>query len=106
MAEFHIIETGYFLADGGAMFGPIPKKYWSKRYPCDDNNMCKMAMRCLFIETDDRKILIDCGSSDKQLDKLKYYQPHDFSHFVISRKALEPASSFITHFDDITFAHF
>ncbi|HBQ55907.1 MAG TPA: MBL fold metallo-hydrolase, partial [Porphyromonadaceae bacterium] len=33
MANFHIIETGYFWADGGAMFGPIPKKYWHKRYP-------------------------------------------------------------------------
>ena len=77
MANFHTIETGYFRADGGAMFGPIPKKYWNKRYPCNDNNMCLMTMRCMFIETDDRKILVDCGAGDKQLDKLKYYQPHD-----------------------------
>ncbi|MDO5524112.1 MAG: MBL fold metallo-hydrolase [Bacteroidia bacterium] len=77
MANFHTIETGYFWADGGAMFGPIPKKYWQKRYPCNDNNMCLMTMRCLFIETNGRKILVDCGAGDKQLDKLKYYQPHD-----------------------------
>ncbi len=77
MANFHTIETGYFWADGGAMFGPIPKKYWHKRYPCNDNNMCLMTMRCLFIEADNRKILVDCGAGDKQLDKLKYYQPHD-----------------------------
>ena len=74
MANFHTIETGYFRADGGAMFGPIPKKYWHKRYPSDPNNMCLMAMRCLFIETDGRKILVDCGTGDKQLDKLKFYQ--------------------------------
>ncbi|SCM57460.1 MBL fold metallo-hydrolase [Petrimonas mucosa] len=77
MANFHIIETGYFLADGGAMFGPIPKKYWQKRYPCDNNNMCLMAMRCLFIETGERRILVDCGAGDKQLAKLKYYRPHN-----------------------------
>lgn len=77
MANFHIIETGYFWADGGAMFGPIPKKYWHKRYPSNHNNMCLMAMRCLFIETDRHKILVDCGAGDKQLNKLKFYQPHN-----------------------------
>ena len=76
MAKFHIIETGYFMADGGAMFGPIPKRYWQKRYPCDEQNRCKMAMRCLLIETGERKILVDCGGGDKQLDKLKFYQIH------------------------------
>jgi len=76
MLRFHTIETGYFFADGGAMFGPIPKKYWSRRYPCDENNMCEMAMRILFVETDDRNILVDTGAGDKQLDRLKFYQPH------------------------------
>lgn len=83
MANYHIIETGNFFADGGAMFGPIPKKYWNKRYPCDENNMCVMAMRCMFIETDERKILIDCGGGDKQLDKLKYYSPHNLNDLVL-----------------------
>jgi glyoxylase-like metal-dependent hydrolase (beta-lactamase superfamily II) len=76
MFKFHTIETGYFLADGGAMFGPIPKKYWSRRYPCNENNMCEMAMRSLFVETKNRKILVDTGAGDKQLDRLKFYQPH------------------------------
>ena len=102
MAEFHIIETGYFLADGGAMFGPIPKKYWSKRYPCDDNNMCKMAMRCLFIETDDRKILIDCGSGDKQLDKLKYYQPHDLNDLTLEIEKIGYSAEEVT---DVILTH-
>ncbi len=27
MVKFHIIESGYFLGDGGVMFGPpVPKK--------------------------------------------------------------------------------
>lgn len=102
MAEFHIIETGYFLADGGAMFGPIPKKYWSKRYHCDDNNMCKMAMRCLFIETDDRRILIDCGSGDKQLDKLKYYQPHDLNDLTLEIEKIGYSAEEVT---DVILTH-
>lgn len=102
MANFHIIETGYFLADGGAMFGPIPKKYWSKRYPCDENNMCKMAMRCLFIETETRKILIDCGAGDKQLDKLKYYQPHNLQDLTIEIEKIGYAAEEVT---DVILTH-
>ena len=102
MADFHIIETGYFLADGGAMFGPIPKKYWSKRYPCDENNMCKMAMRCLFIETEDRKILVDCGSGDKHLSKLKYYQLHDLNDLTLEVEKLGYGADEVT---DVILTH-
>ena len=80
MLKFHLIESGYFLVDGGVMFGPIPKKYWSKRYPCDENNMCEMALRCLLIETDNRKILVDTGVGDKHFSKIKYYQPHNIKN--------------------------
>ena len=79
MANYHIIETGNFFADGGAMFGPIPKKYWSRRYPSDENNLCVMAMRCMFIETDTHKVLIDCGGGDKHHDRLKFYAPHNLN---------------------------
>jgi len=60
------IETGNFKLDGGAMFGVVPKSMWSKVYPADENNLANWAMRCLLIETDDRKILIDNGIGDKQ----------------------------------------
>ena len=55
------------------MFGVVPKRVWQKRYPCDENNSCLLAMRCLLIDTGSRKILIDNGTGDKQLDYLKYY---------------------------------
>ena len=60
------IETGNFKLDGGAMFGVVPKSMWSKVYPADENNLANWAMRCLLIETEDRKILIDNGIGDKQ----------------------------------------
>jgi glyoxylase-like metal-dependent hydrolase (beta-lactamase superfamily II) len=77
MLNFHTIDTGYFLADGGVMFGAVPKKYWSKKYPADENNMCVLSMRCLFIETESRRILIDTGVGNKQLSQLKYYHFHE-----------------------------
>ena len=67
------IEAGTFHVDGGAAFGVVPKKVWQKRYPCDDENYCNLHMRCLMIDTGDRRILIDTGTGDKQLQYLKYY---------------------------------
>ena len=77
MIRFHIIESGYFLGDGGVMFGPVPKRYWSAKYKVDKNNMCVMALRCLFIETDNRRILVDAGLGDKHNSRLKFFQPFD-----------------------------
>lgn len=67
------IEAGTFHIDGGAAFGVVPKKVWQKRYPCNDENQCTIQMRCLLIDTGRKRILIDAGSGDKQLDYLKYY---------------------------------
>lgn len=43
------IETGNFMADGGAVFGVIPKIMWQKHYPADEDNYCNMTMRCLLM---------------------------------------------------------
>ncbi|MCF8365532.1 MAG: MBL fold metallo-hydrolase [Bacteroidales bacterium] len=60
------IHTGNFKLDGGAMFGVVPKTLWQKTYPADENNLCNWAMRCLLVEFEDRKILIDTGIGEKQ----------------------------------------
>jgi glyoxylase-like metal-dependent hydrolase (beta-lactamase superfamily II) len=73
------IEAGFFHVDGGAMFGVVPKRVWEKRYPCNDQNFCRLAMRILLIEFADRLILIDTGVGKKQLEYLKYY---DFTKII------------------------
>lgn len=71
------LETGYFKLDGGAMFGIVPKRLWAKLNPPDDNNLCTWSMRCLLIETGDRRILVDTGLGDKQDDKFRsHFEPH------------------------------
>ena len=50
--KIHVINTGNFKLDGGAMFGVVPKTIWSKTNPADENNMCSWAMRCLLIEVE------------------------------------------------------
>lgn len=71
------INAGHFKLDGGAMHGVVPKSMWQKANPCDENNMCSWAMRCLLIDTGDRKILVDTGMGDKQDAKFfGHFQPH------------------------------
>ena len=67
------IEAGTFHVDGGAAFGVVPKKVWQKRYRCDEDNYCTINMRCLLIDTGEKRILIDAGTGDKQLEYLRYY---------------------------------
>ncbi|MFC2124782.1 MBL fold metallo-hydrolase [Bacteroidota bacterium] len=75
--KLHVINTGLFKMDGGAMFGVVPKTIWNKLNPADENNLGTWAMRCLLIEDGDQLILIDTGIGDKQSDKFfSYYYLH------------------------------
>lgn len=96
------IEAGTFHVDGGAAFGVVPKKVWQKRYPCDDENYCKVHMRCLLIDTGSKVILIDTGTGDKQLDYLKYYGFEGVINFETELDKLGYKTSDIT---DVIFTH-
>jgi glyoxylase-like metal-dependent hydrolase (beta-lactamase superfamily II) len=74
--KLHVINTGFFKLDGGAMFGVVPKSIWQKTNPADENNLCSWAMRCLLIEDGNRLILIDNGLGNKQDAKF-------FSHYYL-----------------------
>ncbi len=95
--QIHVINTGYFKLDGGAMFGVVPKSIWARTNPCDSNNMCNWAMRSLLIEDGNRLMLLDTGIGDKQSDKF-------FGHFHLhgddSLDSSLAARGF--HRDDIT----
>jgi glyoxylase-like metal-dependent hydrolase (beta-lactamase superfamily II) len=74
--KIHVLNTGFFKLDGGAMFGVVPKTMWQKTNPADENNMCSWAMRSLLIEDGNRLMLIDAGIGDKQSEKF-------FSHYYM-----------------------
>lgn len=102
--KLHIIETGKFKLDGGAMFGVVPKRMWNKLNPADDENLCTWQMRCLLVEDGNKKILIDTGVGIKQDEKFrKHFYPHDSQDFHSSLSAMgltceDITDVFITHF--------
>jgi glyoxylase-like metal-dependent hydrolase (beta-lactamase superfamily II) len=74
--NLHVINTGFFKLDGGAMFGVVPKSLWSRTNPADENNLCTWAMRCILVEAGNRLVLIDNGIGDKQDARF-------FSHYYL-----------------------
>lgn len=56
---------GFLRLDGGAMFGIVPRKFWSMLLPSDERNRVRLGMRPLLVEANNRWILIDTGIGDK-----------------------------------------
>lgn len=101
--NLHVIDTGFFKLDGGAMFGVVPKSIWQKTNPADEKNLCSWAMRCLLIEDGDRLILIDNGIGNKQDENfLRHYFLHGEGELHRSLKqtgfsAADITDVFLTH---------
>lgn len=75
------ISAGNFHCDGGALFSVIPKKLWSKIYPANEDNFTPLALRCLYIETGDHKILVETGIGNHYPEKYfinNRYVPGDY----------------------------
>ncbi|WP_439558056.1 MBL fold metallo-hydrolase [Dyadobacter sp.] len=91
--KIHIIDTGFFKLDGGAMFGVVPKSLWNKQNPADEQNLCSWAMRCLLIEDGEKLIMIDTGMGDKQDAKFfGHYDLHGDATLLgsVRSKGFEP----------------
>ncbi|MDR0823495.1 MAG: MBL fold metallo-hydrolase [Prevotella sp.] len=111
MFELKIIESGYIMADGGAMFGAIPKRAWKRKYTSDEQNRCLLAMRCVLAVSEDNRILIDTGMGDKHTDRVSYYKPHSLVNITDKIKEYGYEATNITdvvlthlHFDHCGYA--
>lgn len=97
------ISAGHFHCDGGAIFGVIPKVLWSKVYPSDENNFTQLTLRCLLVETDDKKILIETGIGNH------YPEKHLINNGVTSvndlEKSLVENGVPTTEITDVFFTH-
>jgi glyoxylase-like metal-dependent hydrolase (beta-lactamase superfamily II) len=98
-----VINAGYFKLDGGAMFGIVPKRMWEKLNPPDENNLCTWSLRCLLIENENQKILIDTGIGDKQDEKFRsHFEPHGENNL---KKILEKKGITVEDITDVFLTH-
>ncbi|MCP2044521.1 MBL fold metallo-hydrolase [Pontibacter sp. HSC-36F09] len=101
--KLHVIDTGFFKLDGGAMFGVVPKSLWQRTNPADENNLCTWAMRCLLIEDGDRLILIDNGIGNKQ--DAKFYSHYYLHGEATLEKSLHAAGFSHQDITDVFLSH-
>jgi len=83
------IHAGNFSCDGGALFGVIPKPLWSKAYPADANNVTKLTMRCLLVDTGERRILIEAGVGNHYSEKVRQNNGHEETDVIVKSLALK-----------------
>ncbi len=83
-----VLETGTFGLDGGAMFGIIPKPLWQKTNPADEKNRITLGGRCLLLESDSKKILVETGMGENWDEKFMSIYKVDFSKNTL-QKSLE-----------------
>ena len=87
--QIHLLETGRFWLDGGAMFGVVPKTLWSQEKPSDEKNRIEMSMKVLLILYEDRKILVDAGAGHKFPSKLQEIYGLDYRQFTLKQSLQE-----------------
>jgi glyoxylase-like metal-dependent hydrolase (beta-lactamase superfamily II) len=75
----HLLRSGTFGLDGGAMFGSVPKALWERTNPADEANRIELALRHLLIDDGQRRILVDTGLghkwTEKQVHRFRIEQP-------------------------------
>src|SRR5258708_18832120 len=67
--ELHLLVAGHWKADGGLMFGVVPKVMWEKKTPADGNNMIDMACVGLIARIDGRVVVCETGIGTKLSEK-------------------------------------
>ncbi len=66
-----VMSDGTMGADGGAMFGVVPKVMWERLIPADEKNRITLGMNSLFVDTGEHKIIIDTGSGNKESSRFR-----------------------------------
>ena len=102
--EVKLIQSGLFALDGGAMFGIIPKPLWNKSNPADEKNRIKLGAKCILLESDSKKILVDTGVGGDWDEKFLniYDVEYSTNHLIDELKNIQISPNEIT---DVILTH-
>ncbi len=106
--QFRTFHDGQFKLDGGAMFGVVPKVMWERHHPADLMNRIDLALRCLLVDHEDRRILVDVGIGDRwderktgifALDRRPNHLVAELAEAGITRESITDVILTHLHFD-------
>ena len=84
--ELHLLIADRWKADGGLMFGVVPKVLWEKHKPADGNNMIDCACVCLIARLNGRVIVCETGIgnklSEKRAQQVMLREPESLLHHL------------------------
>lgn len=69
--EITVLTDGYFLLDGGAMFGVVPKSLWEPRSPADSLNRILLGTNTLVVRDGRQTVVIETGVGSKFDPKMR-----------------------------------
>ena len=69
--ELTILSDGWYVLDGGAMFGVVPKPLWEKRARADDQNRILLGLNTVVVRTGRHTVAIETGIGNKLSPKLR-----------------------------------
>ena len=91
--ELHLLVTDHWKADGGLMFGVVPKILWEKQKPADGRNMIDCACVCVVARINGRVVLCETGIGSKLSEKralqVALREPEGLLH-ALGRLGIQP----------------
>lgn len=69
--ELTVLTDGFYVLDGGAMFGVVPKTLWEKRAPANDLNQILLGTNTVVVRTGKHTVAIETGIGNKLPEKLR-----------------------------------
>jgi glyoxylase-like metal-dependent hydrolase (beta-lactamase superfamily II) len=69
--ELTVLTDGFFLMDGGAMFGVVPKPMWNKRAPADEQNRVLVGTNTVVARDGKHTVVIETGLGNKLSEKMR-----------------------------------
>ena len=91
--ELYLLIAGRWKADGGLMFGVVPKVLWEKQKPADASNMVDCACVGLIARVNGRVIVCETGIgtklSEKRAEQVGLREPEGLLH-CLQRLGIRP----------------
>lgn len=76
--ELTVLSDGFYISDGGAFFGVVPKTLWQRKVKADEQNRIFAGLNSVLVRTGRQNILIETGIGNKLSDKMRsFYEPKE-----------------------------